>query len=117
MASLYLYAGFPQIDAQPVGVPAVVFHQLLQGPERGAPGDEESALVQLSDAVVLDGVAVPHGEGVVVAAGLGVADQVGAVLVLGEEQFLLCLHALDLAKVPSGKKERNILSHNQSTHK
>ena len=77
--------------------------QFLERPESRPPGDEEAALVELADAVVLDGVAVPHGEGVVVAAGLGVADEEGAVLVLREEQLLLGLHALDLAEVPSGK--------------
>ena len=47
--SVYLYAGFPKVDAEPVRVSAVVLDQLLQAPERGAPRDEEPALIQLTD--------------------------------------------------------------------
>ena len=43
----HLGAGRPQVDAQAVRVPAVVLHQLLQRAERGAPRDEEPALVKL----------------------------------------------------------------------
>ena len=42
---VYLYAGLPKVDAESVGVPGVVLHQLLQGSERGTPRDKESTLV------------------------------------------------------------------------
>ena len=45
----HLGAGGPQVDAQAVRVPAVVLHQLLQRAERGAPRDEEPALVKLPE--------------------------------------------------------------------
>ena len=53
-----LNASLSEVDAEAVGVPAVVIDELLQRPEGRPPRDEEAALVQLSDPVVLDGVAV-----------------------------------------------------------
>ncbi len=46
---MYLYAGFPEVDTEPIRVPGVVLHQLLQGPEGGASCYEEPALVQLPE--------------------------------------------------------------------
>ena len=53
---------------------------------------------------MLDRVAVPYRERVVVPAGLRVSDQERAVLVLRQQQLLLRLHPLDLAEVPSEKE-------------
>ena len=53
---------------------------------------------------MLDRVAVPYRERVVVPAGLRVPDEERAVLVLRQQQLLLRLHPLDLAEVPSEKK-------------
>ena len=103
----YLYASLPQVDAKAVGVSAVVIYQLLKGPEGRPPGNEEPALVELPDAIVLDGVAVPNREREVVPSRLGVPDEEGAVLVLGHQQLLLRLDALDLAEVPSEKFKRS----------
>ena len=55
------------------------------------------------DPIVLDGVAVPDGERVVVPAGLGVPDEEGPVLVLLQQQLLLRLNPLDLAEVPPAR--------------
>ncbi len=81
----HLQTWFSQVDAETVGVPAVVLDQLLQGAEGGATGDEESALVQLSDAVVLDRVAVPHRQGVVVTTRLGITYEEPAVVILRQK--------------------------------
>lgn len=54
----HLNAGLVERHAKPVGVLAVVFHKLLQRAEGGAARDEEPALVELADAVVLHCVAV-----------------------------------------------------------
>lgn len=55
-----LHAGLVEGDAQSVRVLAVVFHQLLKGSEGGAARYEETTLVQLSDAIMLHGVAISH---------------------------------------------------------
>jgi len=102
----HLNARFPQIHAEPVRVATVVLDELQQRPEGGPPGDEEAALVELPNAIVLDRVAVAHGERVVVAPGLAVADEEGAVLVLRHEQLLLRLQTLDLAEIPPAIKGR-----------
>jgi hypothetical protein len=46
---MYLYAGFPVVDTEPIRVPGVVLHQLLQSPEGGPPSNEEPSLVQLPE--------------------------------------------------------------------
>ena len=56
----YLHARLAQIHAQAVRVFAIVLHEVLQIPERGSPGDEEAALVQLTNTVVLHRIAVAH---------------------------------------------------------
>lgn len=96
----YLNARLAEVDAEAVGVLRVMLDELLERSEGGAAGDEEAALVQLAYSVVLNCVAVSHREGVVVVSALGVADQEGAVLVLGQQQLLLRLYPLDLAEVP-----------------
>ena len=78
-----------------------MINELLQRPEGCPPRDEEAALVQLPDPVVLDSVAVSYRERVIVPSGLRVADEEGAVLVLSHQQLLLSLDPLDLAEVPS----------------
>ena len=79
---LHLSAGFPQVDTQSVSVPAVVIHQLLQGPECCSPRDEKSSLVQLADSVMFDGVSVPDTQREIVPPTLAVSDQEGSVFVL-----------------------------------
>jgi hypothetical protein len=69
----YLYAGLAQIDAEPVRVPGVVLHELLERAEGGAPRNKEAALVQLPDPVVLHRVPVPYGQREVVPSGLRVS--------------------------------------------
>ena len=56
--------------------------QLLQGSERGSPGDEKAPFIQLSDPVVFDRVAVSHGQRVVISPGFRVPDEESSVLVL-----------------------------------
>ncbi len=102
----HLNASLSEVDAEAVRIPAVVIDELLQRPEGRPPRYEEASLVQLPDSVVLDGVAVPDWERVIVPPGLGVADEEGAVLVLSNQQLLLGLNPLDLAKVPSWKEKK-----------
>merc|ERR1719219_2661825 len=79
---LHLGAGLPQVDTETVSVPAVVVHQLLQGPECCSPGDEKPSLVQLADSVMFDGVTVPDTQREIVPPTLAVSDQEGSVFVL-----------------------------------
>ena len=58
----YLYAGFVEGHAEAVSVLAVVLNQFLQCTEGSAPRDEETALVQLPDAVMLHRISVSHCE-------------------------------------------------------
>lgn len=58
----YLYAGLVEGYAEAICVLAVVLNQFLQGTEGGAPRDEETALVQLPDAVMLHRISVSHCE-------------------------------------------------------
>lgn len=62
MCAAYLHARLVERHAEAVCVLAVVLHELLQGAEGGAPGDEETALIQLSDAVMLHRISVSHCE-------------------------------------------------------
>ena len=57
---IYLNAWFAQVDAEPVRISGVVINKLLQCAERLPSGNPEPSLVQGPDAVMLDGVAVPH---------------------------------------------------------
>ena len=57
------------------------------------------------DPIMLDSVAVPDRERVVVPSGLGVPDEERSVLVLLQQEFLLRLNPLDLAEVPPAKVE------------
>ena len=97
---LHLSAGLPQVDTQPVSVPAVVIHQLLQcsetrqhvvvcqsesdgiKPECCSPCNKKSSLVQLSYSVMFDGVPVPDTEREVVPPALAVSDQECSVFIL-----------------------------------
>lgn len=56
----HLHTWFAQRDAQAVSVLAVMLDQLLKSPEGGSAGDEESSLIQLSDAVVFHCIAVTN---------------------------------------------------------
>lgn len=58
----YLYAGFVEWYAEAVSVLAVMLHEFLQRTEGSAPRDEETALIQLPDAVMLHRISVSHCE-------------------------------------------------------
>ena len=79
-------------------------HELLQRSERRPPGDKVAALVELSDPVVFDGVAISDRERKIVAARFRVADEEGAVFVLIELEFLFRFNSLDAAEIPPEKK-------------
>ena len=60
VSTSHLDTRFAKIDAKSVCILAVMFNQLLQRSESGATGDEKSAFVQLSDAIVFDSISIPN---------------------------------------------------------
>ena len=51
-----------------------MIHELLEGSERCSTSNEEAAIVKLANSVMLDGVAIPHGEREVISSRLGITD-------------------------------------------
>lgn len=70
----YLNARLAEVHTEAIRVFRVVLDELLQRSESGAARDEEAALVQLAYSVVLNCVAISHGQGVVIMPALRVAD-------------------------------------------
>ena len=56
----YLNAWFSQVNAQPIGITTVVIYEFLQRSESCPSGNEESTFIQLTYAVVFDGVPVTN---------------------------------------------------------
>ena len=99
-------ARLPEVDAQPVRVPGVMLHQLLQGAECCASGDEETTLVQLADPIMLHGVPVSDGKREVVPPRLRVSDQERSVFILTKQQLLLSFESLYLSKIPPKRQNK-----------
>ena len=60
VSATHLDAWFAKIHAKTICILAVMFNQLLQCSERGATGDEKSAFVLLSNAIVTDCISIPN---------------------------------------------------------
>ena len=74
--------------------------QFLQGAECGPASNEEASLIKLTYSIVLNSVTVSDWQWIVIPTWLRIPNEICTMFVLCKKQFLLCLNALDLSKIP-----------------